>query len=573
MARQRQQASMDGFVPQRSNRRVGGVIGGEEPLKATKSKGSDKEPERRLVGTPQPAREIGKERPVIAGRTGISKSEIDESLRGIDEQDSEPPQRRRRKSPKQPPSNRRKWIKRGLIAVAVILVMIGAYVGIKAIVASNNVFQGNIFDIFQNVPLKQDASGRSNILIVGTSEDDPGHDAPYLTDSMMILSVDQNNKNAFMISIPRDLYVKYGQACNSGYAGKINEYYGCVHGDETGVEADRAALAKEAEFVGGIMGLDVQYGVNVNYTVMREMVKAVGGSIKVTIESRDPRGQMDSNFDWKCGVGNRKYTRAMIIARCPPNGHFIDYPNGPVTLDAEHALYLAQARGDRAPTYGFEQSNFDREKNQQKIIKALREKAVSAGVLSDFSKVSAIIDALGNNLRTTFETKEFRTLVSLAQEIKSEDIKSISLVDGDDPIMTTDNINGISYVVPSAGSTDYSDLRSLLKKRLSSDPVVREAAPIAVFNGSGVTGVAQAEATKLETANYTVDSFATAPAGEYAKYTLYQIGTGNSGTAKKLQQRYNIKITAGKPPVAVNGTVRFVLIVGPEPEPTDTTAQ
>ncbi len=29
-----------------------------------------------------------------------------------------------------------------------------------------------------------------------------------------------------MFSIPRDLYVKFGMACNSGYAGKINEYFG-----------------------------------------------------------------------------------------------------------------------------------------------------------------------------------------------------------------------------------------------------------------------------------------------------------------------------------------------------------
>jgi len=260
------------------------------------------------------------------------------------------------------------------------------------------------------------------------------------------------------------------------------------------------------------------------------------------------------------------------LAKCPPSGHYIDYKNGPVTLDAEHALYLAQARGDKAPTYGFEQSNFDREKNQQKIIKALREKAVSAGTLADFSKVSAIIDALGNNLRTTFETKEFRTLVALAQDIKSEDIKSISLVDTENPIMTTDNVNGVSVVVPVAGTYNYTDLRALLKKRMSSDPVVREAAPIAVFNGSGVAGVAQVEADKLEAANYTVDTFATAPTGTYPRYTLYQIGTGNSGTAKKLQQKYGVKITKGKPPVTVSSDVRFVLIVGPEPETTDTTS-
>ena len=71
------------------------------------------------------------------------------------------------------------------------------------------------------------------------------------------------------------------------------------------------------------------------------------------------------------------------------------------------------ARGDKAPTYGFEQSNFDREKNQQKIMVAIRDKALSAGTLTDFTKVSGIIDAIGKNLRTNFEKSEVRTLVTL----------------------------------------------------------------------------------------------------------------------------------------------------------------
>lgn len=540
----KQQTSMDGFVPRRANRQVGGET--KKPVRQTS------QANRRSITTASA---------MAAKPRSLSRSEIDDSLSSIDE----PVQgkKHRRKDPAQK-SRRKKWIIRALVALLVVAVAIGGYVFVRSLIASSNVFQGNILDVFQNVPLKQDENGRSNILIVGTSEDDPGHQGGSLTDSMMILSLDQNQKNAYMVSIPRDLYVKYGQACNSGYAGKINEYFGCVKEGE-GVDADRAALTKEAGFVGEIMGLDVQYGVNVNYTVMRELVNAVGGSITVTIESRDPRGQMDSNFDWKCGVGDRKVSRAEVLRRCPPNGHFIDFPNGPVKLDAERALYLAQARGDRAPTYGFEQSNFDREKNQQKIIKALREKAVSAGVLTDFSKVSAIIDALGNNLRTTFETKEFRTLVSLAQDIKSENIKSISLIDGDDPVMTTDNVNGMSVVVPTAGTYNYSQLRKLLDQKFSSNPIVREEATVAVYNGSGVAGVAQTEADKLEELKYTVGTIGNAPEGEYARYTIYQIGSGNSGTAAALKKLYGVTPLKTKPPMTVTGDTKFVLIVGPVP--------
>jgi anionic cell wall polymer biosynthesis LytR-Cps2A-Psr (LCP) family protein len=550
----RKTSAMDGFTPRRPERKVGGVIGGQD--------------EKTQQKIDEPIEEQRAPRSQIT-RSGISRAEIDASLNGIDdgENESREPRQRRQPKPFKPQSNRKKWIKRALILILVIVVCAGAYVGVKTIIASGNVFKGSILDVFQNQPLKQDENGRSNVLILGTSEDDPGHDGANLTDSMMILSLDQNKKNAFMISIPRDLYVKYNEGCNSGYAGKINEYYNCVH-DGTGVDADRAALTKEASFVGSIFGLDIQYGVNVNYTVMREMVNAVGGSITVTIESRNPNGQMDSNFDWKCGVGDRKVTRAQVLKRCPPNGHFIDYPNGPAVLDAEHALYLAQARGDHAPTYGFEQSNFDREKNQQKIIKALREKAVSAGTLTDFSKVSAIVDALGNNLRTTFESKEFRTLVSLAQDIKSDDIKSISLIDGDNPVMTTGMIGGLSAVKPAAGDFDYSQLRSVIAQRLSSDPVQQEAAPIAVLNGSGVAGVAQTEANKLKSDKFVVETVANAPAGTYPHYTLYQIGSGNAGTLAKLLQRYSIKVTKGTPPISVESSIKFVLIIGPPPTTT-----
>ncbi len=567
----RRQTSMDGFVPRRPSRRVGGVLGGEEnPAIISGEQSANPEVEK-----PQPKSQ-SKPQPT---RSSISRSEIDASLRGLDDdEEQEKPKKRRRRpdSPKRP-HRRRKWIKRIAIALLIILIGVGAYIGIKTIVASSNVFKGSIFGIFQNQPLKQDANGRSNILILGTSEDDPGHNGANLTDSMMILSIDQHKKNAYMISIPRDLYVKYGRACASGYQGKINVYYSCSHEGKEGIDADRKALTKSANFIGDIFGLNIQYGVNVNYTVMRDMVNAVGGSLTINIEGNgavpagiEPGSVMDSNFDWKCGVGDYRVSRAEELRRCPPRGHFIDYGPGPQKLDAEHVLYLAQARGDSVPTWGLAQSNFDREKNQQKILKALREKAVSAGVLADFGKVSAIIDALGNNLRTTFETKEFRTLVSLAQNIPSDSINSISLIDGDDPIMTTGNENGQSVVVPAAGTYDYSDLRALIKQKLSPNPVVREAAPIAVLNGSGEVGLAQSEADELEEDNYTIGAIDNAPDGDYPQYTLYRIGSDNNGgTAAKLEQRYDVKITKGTPPVQVDSSIKFVLIIGPQPATSD----
>jgi hypothetical protein len=267
---------------------------------------------------------------------------------------------------------------------------------------------------------------------------------------------------------------------------------------------------------------------------------------------------MDSNFDWKCRGGNAYASRATMIKNCPPSGHFIDYPNGVVTLDAEHALYLAQARGDAAPTYGFEQSNFDREKNQQKIAKAIREKALSVGVLTNFNKVTAIIDGIGDNLRTTFDSSEIRTLVSLSKDIKDGDIQSISLIDGDSPVM-----NGNAQ--PSAGEYEFGVLQDYLRVKLSSDPVTREQAQVAVYNGSGVVGVAQTQADKLKTTGFIIDTVASAPAGTYAAVEIYQIGTGMTATKAKLEAVYGVKVKTADVPFVVSSTAHFVVILGKDP--------
>ncbi len=551
----RQNNSLDGFVPRRPGSQLGELH--EQPKVETS----------RFYQPDSPKREA--EAPVLRRpNVGIARSDLDESLKGIDDDEPVKGGKKRRAGKKSAPKSKlRRIIKWVVILLVLIVLGVGGWIAYKALHASGNVFKGNILSIFQNQPLKQDANGRSNILVLGTSQDDPGHQGANLTDSIMILSIDQKNKNAYMISIPRDMEVHYGQACASGYSGKINVYYSCVGGDGGNVDADRAALTKTAQFVGGVAGLDIQYGVNVDYTVMRQLVNAVGGSITVDIEgSGGAPGILDQNFDWKCGLGDRKVSHAEQVRRCPPNGHFIDYPNGPATLDAEHALYLAQARGDCVPvgynqckaTYGLGRSNFDRELNQQKIIKAIRDKAMSGGVLTDIGKVTSLIDALGDNLRTTFETSEIQTLVSLAKDIKDSDIQSVSLIDGDNPIMTGDG-------QPSAGRYNFTDLQAFLQKKLSSNPVVREGANVAVFNGSGVVGVAQTAAENLKNQGFTVNNVDTAPAGTYANVELYQIGTGMSATKAKLESLYSVKTKTTAPPVTAPGGTNFVVIIGKDP--------
>jgi LCP family protein required for cell wall assembly len=474
---------------------------------------------------------------------GLTQTDIDESLRDLDTAPAPAGERDRLANrPRRLVRRLLKWV--AIIAVLALIGM-GIWVGWKALMAGGSIFKGNVLGLIQSTPLKEDSEGRTNVLVLGTSEDDPGHAAAYLTDSMMVVSVNQKQKTAAMFSIPRDMYVKYGMACNSGYQGKINEYFSCVNDDMDSESAEEERLVRTREFVGEIFGMDIQYAVHINNTVIKEAVDAVGG-IDVDIQgSGGAPGILDRNFDWRC-----KY-------KC----HYVKYDNGVHHLDGEHALFLAMARGDVAPTYGLGNSNFDREKNQQKIILALKEKAMSTGSLTNVAKVSGMIEALGNNLRTNFATNEIRTLMRLGTEIESKNIQRISLRDEETPMVTTGNYGGASAVVPVAGPFEYDDIRDYIDQQLSADPATREGAKMGVFNGSGLPGAAQTEADKLTDDGFTVAQIGNA-SGEYRTVEIYQRTTeGMDATKAKLESIYGVKVKTGTPPVTANGEIDFIIII------------
>lgn len=547
----RTQTSIDGFIPRRPGAQLGSLheADKEEPIDRSLHTGDNVTGD--VVGVPRENKLIG-------------RSDIDESLREIDDPDSDGGSRRQRRAQKRrdkrvnkkPKSKARRITKWVLIGLLVIVLAAGGYLLFKAINASDSIFKGSFLDIVKSEPLKQDANGRSNFLILGTSEDDPGHQGANLTDTIMVLSVNQTTKDAFTFSIPRDLEVQYGQACLSGYSGKVNVYFSCSN-DGTDAASEQDRLAKTQAFIGNIIGMDIQYGVHVNYTVMRDIVNAIGGNITVNIQGDDGSGPssnlgiMDSNFDWKCGASYAKRKET-----CPPNGHFIDYQPGPQVLDAEHALYLAQARGDASPTYGLAQSNFDREYNQQKILLAIRQKALSAGTLANPANVVSLLDAMGSNLRTNIQTKEIQTLIGLAKDIQSNKITSIDFRKADNPIFDASG-------QPIQGKYQYSDLQAYLNKIITQEPFVKENPHVMVLNGGSAAGAAQTAADKLIAKGFTVDSVDNAPDGTYPAVTVYQISNDKPLTAAKLKQLYGVTLLTTQPPVSVVGTTDFVIIIGP----------
>lgn len=534
---------MDGFVTGRPQRASLGEISSKKTT--TIGRVSDTQDKPRAFSNIQ--------RP--ASTANKLKQNISESLAAIDE-NTKPSHRQERKQ-----KRKKKLIVRVILAIiGIIIAIVAGWLLLKVWQTMHSVFgNGNIFDLFSQQKLKEDSYGRSNVLVLGTTDDDPDHPGATLTDSMMVLSVNQTKKDAYMFSIPRDLYVKFGMACNSGYAGKINEYFGCVNnGNSPEAETDR--MDKTKKFIGDIFGMDIQYVAHINTAVIRDAVNAVGG-VTVNVQSRDPRGILDPSMDWMCRA--RELNAQQRRARCP-TGHYMQLTNGSHEMDGEKAMWFSRARGLVAPTYGLEQSNFDREKNQQLVLMALKSKATSTGTLTNFGKVTSLMDAMGKNLRTNIDTKEIRTIMNLASEIKESDIHRLSFVESDNTLMTTGTVGGASIVQPAAGLHDYSDIRAYIKSEIYSTPLSKEKATVAVLNGSGISGAAQKEADRLSELGLKVVHVGNAPGNEKSTKTrVYQLPAGKekSATKSKFEEMYG-SVSSDSPKYNLSVDAQFIVVVG-----------
>lgn len=483
-----------------------------------------------------PPRRVPNRRPVMTPEDKLL-SDIEDSLSQIgdldlaDEMPAHPTRRRQRQMPDQPKLkpkrhlSKGKIIKRIVIIIIVVLLGIAGYLGVKALLASGKIFKGNPLAIFTNkARLAEDKNGRTNILIFGTSGysmSENAWDGAMLTDSIMLVSIDQDKNNAYMISLPRDLYVKYKCPALGRTSGKLNEVFYCAYTKNKDEKAGAQALMGK---VSEILGLNVHYYMHADWTALVQSVNAVGG-VDVKIESTDRRGIYDS-------------------------GTKLRFANGEIAhLDGEKALALARARNHNPGDYGLAGSNYDREKNQQKILAALQQKALAVGTILNPTSVNGLINSMGDNLISSFDTSHVQTLIGVASKLKLAEIKQLPFVgrqDGGEDLIQSYSSGG-AYVgeVPVAGVFDYSVIQAYIAKNLSKNPVVREGAVIDVLNGSGQEGLAAGKAAGLKTDGYTVGVVSNAPALATPAVTIYQLNSAMVKTAEALKHKYNVEPVQG----------------------------
>lgn len=468
--------------------------------------------------------------------------------------------RRGRKSIDSPKPKRKKWrvfTKRGSLIILALFILAGGWLGWKVYRNTAKVFGNNnplhVLSAFKPVPLKGQDKGRVNILLAGNSSSEAEHGGASLTDSIMLLSINTHENTAFMVSIPRDLWVN---VAGQGY-GKINTAGAATGFNQNGYpKGGMGALEKT---LSDTLGVDINYYALVNYKAFKDAVNSVGG-IDVAINSTDPRGLYDPSF------------RAH-------EGGPLKLPNGQNHLNGQTALNLARARGDPfngvSGAYGFPQSDFDRTKHQRQMMLALKEKAMSAKVLSNPMKIGGLMDTAGNNVQTDFHLNEIASLHYLMKKIKSSDIQSLSFnnADGKNLLANYTAPGGQSALSPAAGPEDFSELQAYLTKAFANNKVSKEAAKVVVLNGGEVVGLAKREGDALAQKGISVQQVGDAPQPSADTVIIDNASGQKPNTKKALQKAYGSKNSADVA-LAKQFNADFVVILGSSYKPSNqSTAQ
>jgi hypothetical protein len=109
-------------------------------------------------------------------------------------------------------SRRRRVIKRTALSLLGLMLIGGGFFALRLYMLERHVLRGGgkAPALAENVDinkLKGEGDGRINILLLGNGG--PGHEGPDLTDTIMLASIDPVNHNTALLSIPRDLWVKF----------------------------------------------------------------------------------------------------------------------------------------------------------------------------------------------------------------------------------------------------------------------------------------------------------------------------------------------------------------------------
>lgn len=524
-------STLDGFLNSTKNSSVGNLGNFRRPQNITGTR-------RKLGGDfAQSDGFVTKTRSTVPGSSKAISANLSGAVTPTEEKTTIPGARdlgKKNKKEKKPRSKWRTLAKRTVISLVVVMMLGGGYVGAKAFLNSRKVLQGGgeaaaLEADVDPSRLNVEGDGRINILLLGRGG--AGHEGPDLTDTMLIASIDPIHKEAALVSIPRDLWVK---SAKTGGFSKINAVYAnaksAASNNEDAEKVGQEAVEKTVEQV---FGIPIHYHGMIDFEGFRQAIDTVGG-IDVNVQEQ----LYDPSVAWENGWNP-------LIAAV-----------GQQHFDGKKALLYVRSR------HGSAGGDFSRGQRQREVIIALKDKVLSAGTYSNPVKVTQLLDAFGGHIQTNFGQKELMALYSIVKDIPGDKVASVGLTDPPHDYFTTDMISGQSVVVPKAGIGNYAELQNYIRNTLKDAYIRDENANIAVLNGTDVAGLATDKANMLKSYGYNVGTVGDSPVKNNSKTVIVDMRDGQKKYTKHyLQKRFGVTATTKLPDGIDAGTADFVIIV------------
>ena len=418
-------------------------------------------------------------------------------------------------------AKRRKRIKRFILFTLLFLLIAGgaafAYLATRAGKISTNPFNFS-------TKLKGEDEGRVNILLLGVG--DPGHDGETLADTNMVVSIDTKNNKVAMISIPRDTRVYIP---GEGYH-KINNAHaiGEQQKPPQGIELAQKTVEETLD-------IPIHYYVRANFSGLKQAVDAVGGiDIDVREALNDPEYPCEKN-EWKsCGFKIKA---------------------GPTHMDGATALKYARCRKGNCG------DDFGRALRQQEVLRKVQEKASSMQTLSDPKKLTGLIEAAANNIKTNMSPTEMQRAYEISKKVDQNSIIDVVFSTKTNGFLKQDPSS--SDLLPVAGNFD--EIQRFVAKIFEVGGLWSEDAKVVIENGTTTVGLAGKLQIKLTNSGAPVQILAIQNA-KTKDYTTSQIIDYSGGTkphtVKYFEDLLGVKATQPAEGTKKVGAQDITIILG-----------
>jgi len=320
------------------------------------------------------------------------------------------------------------------------------------------------------------------------------------TDTMILVHVPADGSSASFVSFPRDSYVDipgHGKdKLNAAYA------YGYTSADSRATDAQKKAAGAQllVRTISQLTGLQIDHYAEVDLLGFFELSSIVGG-VEVNLCQA-----VDDSF----------YSGAV-------------FPAGVQTISGADALKFVRQR------HGLPRGDFDRIVRQQVFIAGVLRKLLSQDVLLDLGKQRELVQAAAKSLTVD----QSLNLLQLAQQMQSVTAGSIEFQTipylGDDHdtegryILRLKDVDTLHQFFANLSA----DPRAAAPTTAAPQPVAPADVRVAIFNGSGTSGLAAKTQSALESAGFVVTSAGNADSSSYTK-TEVRYAAGDDGAAATL---------------------------------------